>query len=436
MSLRNNIIADAAGGVVILVALMFGVLLSVVGLAVDVGRIYVVQAKIQSSVDAALLGAVATASTTNVTTEAVRLFLANYPVNYMGTSYQSANITQVSPGQYLATVSVTVPSAIMQVFGNGSLPLNITTRVNVGYQLGSPQKLELALVLDNALGANAPAEASAGIALRNVIFGSSNSLSNVRFHILPYDVDIDIGNNRVGWIQSAFTARYNLYRALAGGGRGFISNRNGDNPAETVHQDVSDVAPTTDATRFRVPYGYNVAGLYNPGGNPDYVSTNKLTRMHFGLNTKSSIQNALNSMQNTNGRRRINVGLMWGWFALSPNWQGLWSASLPGLPAATNPLVSKQIILVVSGKNNVYTGIGGQSNDDKTTHQLCDAVKARGITLYTVGFGVAGSYDATLLQYCASAPGYYYTATTAAQLKTVFQQIADAVQKDTLHISQ
>jgi len=445
MPLKIKLINSNSGGVIIFVALMFSVLMGVLGLTVDAGRLYAVQSKAQNAADAALLGAVSTISTTPLGAETIRLFNANYPAGYMGSTV--ANITVSGPpaagGEYNVAINITVPLSIMQIFGSSTSSINITSRVNAGYQLSAGLSLELALVFDNSGASGTNSMAIAGNALTTAIFGAAASLNNVHISVLPYDVALDVGDTRVGWIHPGFVARYNNYVGFAGGGEGFIANRNFDDPPNAF-ADVTDVAPTVNATLFRVPYAYGPGPPRNPGLNPDFVSTNKLALMQFDLNTTAGIQSALNAMQATGGNRRINVGLMWSWFTLSPNWQGLFSAGLPGLPAADSALNSKQLVLVVTGNNNVYTGqvVGGQtySNDDTTTLQLCQAIQARGIQIYTVGFGAPGSYNQALLQECAAGTtlsmNNFFAAQTTAQLTAAFQTIANNINYSTVRLSQ
>lgn len=434
MSLKNNIIASQHGGVVILIAVMIPVLLTVLGITVDIGRSYAVQSKAQNAADAALIGAVSTSGTTNVSAEARRIFNANFTTNYMGTTLQSFTVTQPSPGQYVASVSVSVPTVVMQLFGQNSVSVSTTSRVNFGFQQSAPQSLELALVFDNSGNADTTGMRLAGNSMINILFGNRNTLNNIRVSIIPYDVAVNVGNNRVSWAQAAFVARYNTYRAFAGGNRGFLSNRNSDAPPNAL-VDVSDAAPTTDGTRFRTPLGYGPTPPRNPTSDPDYVSTNRLALMRFGLNNRNTIRTVLASMRNTTGNLRINVGMMWGWFTLSPNWQGRFTAGLPGIPANTNPLVSKNMVLVVTRSNNVYTGQPNRSNDDTTTRQMCAEIKSRGINLYVVGYG-GGGFNSDLLRLCATGPNYFFSATNSAGLITAFNSIANAIQFDTIRLSQ
>ena len=157
--------------------------------------------------------------------------------------------------------------------------------------------------------------------------------------------------------------------------------------------------------------------------------------MQFGMHNKSDILNMLQTMK-ASGCTRINVGLMWGWFTLSPNWRGLWDIAQPALPADFSPQLSKQLVLMTDGQNTVFEGNNGASVDDNTAAALCQAIKAQGITIYTVGFGAPGSINATLLQNCASQHNYYFNAPTAAQLQVVFHQIADEIVFNSLRLSQ
>src|SRR5690606_10605040 len=131
------------------------------------------------------------------------------------------------------------------------------------------------------------------------------------------------------------------------------------------YTDVSDSAPVSNATKFRLPQDEST---YTSGRDVQYAA---LPEIAFGMNNKNSIITELNRSINS-GDVRINVGLMWGWFTLSPNWQGVWTGSLPTKPANYSASIAKTLILVVGGKNNVFLGVNGTSNDNTTTQQLCN----------------------------------------------------------------
>jgi hypothetical protein len=196
------------------------------------------------------------------------------------------------------------------------------------------------------------------------------------------------------------------------------------------YNDITDDAPLTEALRFRLHWENDAPPVCDFCGS-GWVHT--LAPMLFGSNEKSEIRGAIDAMQLSNWTR-INVGLMWGWFALSPKWQGMWDAGKPGLPAPYGPNLDKAIVLMTDGKNVNTTG-PLRLNDDLKTAALCDAIKAQGITIYAVGFGAGGEINETLLTNCASNTVYYFHAPTEAELRTVFRKIADDILFNTLRLS-
>ncbi len=74
---------------------------------------------------------------------------------------------------------------------------------------------------------------------------------------------------------------------------------------------------------------------------------------------------------------------------------------------------------------------------DAMTLKACNAAKAQGIKIYTIGFSTASdpisSSGQSLLQSCATSSSNYYLATNASQLNAAFAAIGDSLQG--LHIS-
>jgi len=412
------------GGVLVLAAAIFPLLIIVMALVVDIGRTYAIQSKAQSASDAALLGAVATMSTHDLTEETTRIFNADFPASYMGAIVGAITTAEVSPSVYEASFTIQVPTLLTGVFNSNMTTVNILSQVTRGYEIEQNRRLELALVLDNTGSMSGqPIEGlkNASRDLTNILFGSAETLNNVHVSLLPYDVDVNIGPDRASWIQGAYLAPYNVW---VPSGNGFVSNRNSDSPRNLL-DDFTDAAPTTEETRFRVP-------VNAPNTSCGDVVTPSLPRMHFGMNSKSQILAVIDTMI-ASGCTRINVGLMWGWFTLSPSWQGLWDANQPTLPSSPNPLLDKAVVLMTDGQNTVFNGAAGTSNDNDTTALLCTAIKAQGITLYTVGF--SGNVNETLLRNCATSPSHYWFAPNEAELRTAFRQIADDLVFSTIRLS-
>jgi hypothetical protein len=178
--------------------------------------------------------------------------------------------------------------------------------------------------------------------------------------------------------------------------------------------------------------------------------------------SKTNVKNEVSAMS-AGGSTMINLGMVWGWRMLSPNWQGLWGGEMnntgnvqfPALPLPyRTTLMNKVLILMTDGMNNSASDAGyiGQSTPtdaqlDTKTEAICDAMKSNGVIIYTIGFGTTDdddpsnptSVDGTLLKYCATQnytgdTSHYFLAPTNSQLATAFQQIGS--QLANLRVSQ
>ena len=136
-----------------------------------------------------------------------------------------------------------------------------------------------------------------------------------------------------------------------------------------------------------------------------------------------------------------HLGTAWAWYTLSPNWWGLWPSSHSRPAAYGTPDLRKIAILMTDGEYNTqYASSGvavgqswggscnGAANGCSTdqARALCSAMKAKGITVYTVGFEVGSSSSPAnqLLQQCATDPNKFYNAEDGEELKQAFRDIA------------
>src|SRR5687768_13222334 len=86
--LRHLILA-AEGSAVPIVSLAMMVIIGSAGIAVDMGRVQIVQSRLQNSIDSAGLAAGSVISTEDPQTQVDKYFYANYPTNYMGSTISS-----------------------------------------------------------------------------------------------------------------------------------------------------------------------------------------------------------------------------------------------------------------------------------------------------------------------------------------------------------
>lgn len=145
-----------------------------------------------------------------------------------------------------------------------------------------------------------------------------------------------------------------------------------------------------------------------------------------------------------------HMGTAWAWYMLSPNWNSVWPEAnragayslLTELNKYNQPKLRKLAVLMTDGDYNVEfckfgTGdtVGISTNDVSScdspngssksqAEQMCTAMKASGITVYTVGFQVSNSAK-TFLKNCSSgADYYYYDAQDGEALQQAFTDIA------------
>jgi Flp pilus assembly protein TadG len=138
-----------------------------------------------------------------------------------------------------------------------------------------------------------------------------------------------------------------------------------------------------------------------------------------------------------------HIGIAWGWYMVSPAWSSLWPS---GSAAAYNSAETlKAVVIMTDGEFNTpycrgvisrQAGSGSGSNSAKIdcdaengspfsqSAALCTAMKAKGVVVYTVGFGItAGTTAADALRDCASTPSAFYLADSGGDLSEAFAAI-------------
>lgn len=131
-----------------------------------------------------------------------------------------------------------------------------------------------------------------------------------------------------------------------------------------------------------------------------------------------------------------HIGSAWGWYMISPKWSGIWPPASEPKPFGSN--VTKAVLLMTDGEFNIAYRNGGETvpwpnpgavdgsipgTSNYQAKQLCDQMKADGVTVYTVAFQAPPAAE-TLLRDCSGGSNYY-DATSKSQLKAAFRAIAD-----------
>jgi len=157
------------------------------------------------------------------------------------------------------------------------------------------------------------------------------------------------------------------------------------------------------------------------------------------LSSDKSAMKSLISSFNVTGATAGQIGLAWGWYTVSPSFNALWSGNPAGV-ASPNELL-KAVILMTDGEfnTNYCTGVlasnsgnGGErincaatnGNPFDQAEALCDAMKAEGVIVYTVGLQLAsGGAAEDVMQYCATSPDHVYLPASGGDLSEAFAAI-------------
>jgi Flp pilus assembly protein TadG len=204
------------------------------------------------------------------------------------------------------------------------------------------------------------------------------------------------------------------------------------------------------------------------------------------VTSKATVQAAIAEMAPWHrGGTMANLGLAWGWRVLSPQWRGYWGGDTPEeLPLDYHTAnMHKVVILLTDGVNewydwpgatwtvsgeDHYSGLPGDNlyptspsnyrNEFKSDYpgadytaygrlnegrlgttnkgaatavvndrmlELCSAMKAQDIIMYTITFQVSNATTQNLYRSCATDDDHYYNSPSNSQLEEAFQQIAD-----------
>ena len=215
-----------------------------------------------------------------------------------------------------------------------------------------------------------------------------------------------------------------------------FENMNGDLQAHRISTCVTERTGAdayTDAAPSSARVGRNYPGSSNPclGATIQPLSSNKDT-------LKAAIDG-----YSVQGSTAGQIGIGWGWYMVSPNFNSLWPSN--GAAAYNTAETLKAVIIMTDGEfNTPYcsgvisrdAGSGSGNNSEKIDcaadngnpfdqgRAMCAAMKARGVMVYTVGFQIAeGGAAANMLQACASTPTSFYLAGSGGDLSEAFAAI-------------
>lgn len=387
--------ADERGAVAMLFGLMLTALLFLAGMAVDYTRAVDVRTRVSDAADSAALAAgralmEGSLSVAEIKDLATKYFNENIKSLKGQATFDTPNVT-VDPKTGGVTINVEshVKMTLARLMGKTSMDFPITSVANF-----SQKDIEVGMALDITGSMRDPAfdgqtkinglkKAFQAFATR-LIPDSSNSAQKVRIAIAPYAHTVNLGS----YVNDVTTKPAN-----------------------------SCVTERKSGT-----YSDETGEFFQLGKSGSCIGNeSKVVPLSDDRDGLIKTVNAFQTYNSTAG----HLGVQWAWNLVSPTWGSTWgSGSAPdSLERVQEGKLIKAVVLMTDGIFNTQYH-GPQSK--KQAIELCNAMKAEGIVVFSVAFsGPREAADTDTLKSCAtSGQGYFANASSAEELETAFNNFA------------
>lgn len=124
-----------------------------------------------------------------------------------------------------------------------------------------------------------------------------------------------------------------------------------------------------------------------------------------------------------------HLGAQWGWYLLSPEWNGIFTGDNAAASYSDTKTI-KAMVLMTDGEFNTVGGRNTSSNGVRSSNlavMACDAMRAKGIRVYTVGFKLDQARAIQTLRDCAADPRNFFETSSGDELRDAFRAIAQQI---------
>lgn len=388
--------SDARANVAVTFAIAALPIFGMVGAAVDYTRASRIQAQIQSALDSASLAVAKDSrnlSDAAMQAAAAKAFAGNFspPADLSLGAVSAARTGNTIRLQVAGSLQTTIAATM----GVSTMPVNVVSQT-----AWNEPRIEIALVLDNtgSMGWSGKMAAlkTAALDLINELEATRVSTDQVKIAVVPFDTQVNIGTayRNESWMRFDGTGVATSLVTTKAAWTGCLTDR--DQPADTT-----DAAPTSDPTRYR---GVKCA-------------TGSLATVQPLATNFTAARAAINAMQ-PSGNTNITIGLQMGLAVMS--------SGLPFTQTGSEPDVLRYMILLTDGDNTQNRWTNSTTSINSRTTLGCNAVKAAGITLFTVRV-IEG--NETLLRNCATSPSMYFNVTSSGGIGDAFKAITSMIKR-------
>jgi len=403
------------------------------GMAVDMGRAYLVKQRLGVAADAAGL---AVASSYEEGVDMQGTLDEYFNKNFVETSLSTAGDPSYSivGNTVNVTASAEVQMTLMKALGYDSISVQVTSQ-----SLFAVNGMEVVMVLDNTGsmgGTKMTSLKAAANDLVDILLEGANG--NVKIGLVPFTALVNVGTNFEDMaVPSFISPASTTYNWGNDSWWGCVMARPYPNDVEDTDADAGGrwtpfywQDDGNNDWYYDGAYHADTTAPSSKGPNkycPNAVTP--LTDNHFVLNT------AINSMY-AYGPTHVNVGAIWGWRLISPE-----APFTQGVAYGTENH-TKAIILLTDGENTAYSyvksaydypsvGVTGTTSAagvaeemDDRLEETCTNIKSEGILVYSITFDVDTVGIKNLMQGCATDADRYFNSPTEDELKRTFREIA------------
>ena len=405
-ALSRSFARDERGVVAIIFALTATIVFGIIGGAVDYGRWLSASDRTLQAMDTAVLAA-GRVLQINGATEAQAISTAEEYYNKNKSpllTHDDVTFSVTNGSEITATSRSKIGTPFLSILGIQELRVHNISKAVLAAGGNSGTHIEISLMLDTTgsmRGSKMSDLKAAAKDLVNIVVWDDQSEYSSRVALAPFSYYVNVS-------RTYFKKITNKNPSGSGNKRTCVMERKGGNR-------YTDKRPSGGNKYFE---------RYTGGGTCRPTSTiMPLT------NDKTALKNAIDRLPAT-GVTAGHLGTAWAWYLISPEWSSIWPfASRPKpysmmseLNDEGQPKLQKIAIIMTDGEyNRQYSG----SNSSTQARAICANIKAKGITVYSVGFKISkgGTADTTMKK-CASSTDHYYSADDGAALKSAFRDIA------------
>jgi Flp pilus assembly protein TadG len=393
------------------IAMMFGltafVLFWCVGLAIDGARAYTVNSRIAAAIDAAALAGARGMRLNNLNNaETEELTRKYFKLNFEATGGDYSMIDPPLPPVYIdrtaGSVEIVAKAKVPTTFGAiGGIDYMTIAKGSIAVFTSKDLEISLQLDLTGSMGADDGTGTTKIASLRtattdfiDIMLPDVATGQKVRIGLAPFDAGVNAGK---------YLGDVNGKRASA---RACTYERK---------------SPTNQATDD-LPIGQDVL-LIAEDVSRKFCPEAEVIAM---TDDKVALKNAVKDYK-AGDYTAGHLGTAWAYYLLSPKWATIWPSSSKPASYSDNNTRKIAVLMTDGVYNTVGSLFGNEVKSRKFAKETCDAMKANGITVYTIGFKLDDPDAQATMQYCASGSDKALLAENGAQLRGVFATIANQI---------